>query len=147
MHARQVFRGRVVSSGRPDPEGVVPVVVMDWIDGEPPGTLLRRDPVELPVRLGWIRDLAEAVELLHTVSRADRDPLVHADIKPGNCLIAPGRGLVLVDTGTVQRAGGDGDLRGLRTLRYAAPEVLRDPRRQRQPESDLYAFAAVAFSS
>jgi serine/threonine protein kinase len=145
VHVRQVFRGQVVSSGRPDPEGVVPIVVMDWIDGEPPGTLLRRDPVELPVRLGWIRDLAEAVELLHTVSRADRDPLVHADIKPGNCLIAPGRGLVLVDTGTVQRAGGDGDLRGLRTLRYAAPEVLRDPGRQRQPESDLYAFAAVAF--
>jgi serine/threonine protein kinase len=145
VRVREVFLGTVTAFGQLSDPCPVPFVVMEWIDGKPPDAVLREQVVELEIRLAWIRDLAEAIELLHTVSRTDSDPLVHADIKPGNCLIGPKRSLVLVDTGALQRAGGLGNHRGLRTPRYAAPEVLQNPGRQRRAESDLYALGAVAF--
>lgn len=122
-----------------------PFVVMEWIDGARPDVAMRASSVPLTTRLGWVRDLAEAVDLLHSVSRTDRFPLVHGDIKPGNCLVTRDRGLVLVDTGALQLADGVGNVRGLRSPPYAAPEVLARPGRRRGTATDLYSLGAVAF--
>ncbi len=122
-----------------------PFVVMEWIEGARPDVLLQADRATLSQRLGWVQDLAEAVDLLHSVSRTGRFPLVHGDIKPGNCLITPRRGLVLVDTGALQVADGIGEFRGLRSPPYAAPEVLAGPGRRRGTATDLYSLGAVAF--
>lgn len=122
-----------------------PFVVMEWIEGRSPDMLMRDQAVSLRTRLAWIGHLAEAIEVLHSTSRIGETALVHGDIKPGNCLVAETRGLVLVDTGTVQQVDGLGDHRGLRTPPYTAPEVLANPGRARDVASDLYSFGAVAF--
>ena len=103
----------------------------------------RRPPIAK--RVTWIRQLAQAIELIHSVSRTHGNPLVHTDIKPGNCMITPGRGLVLVDTGAVHRAIASRNRRGLRTPPYAAPEVLADPGGQPLLAGDLYSLGAVAY--
>lgn len=121
-----------------------PFVVMEWVDGVRPDVAIRASP-GVATRLGWVRDLADAVDLLHSVSHTNRSPLVHGDIKPGNCLVTPERGLVLVDTGALQLADGLGDPRGLRSPPYAAPEVLARPGERRGTATDLYSLGAVAY--
>ena len=139
-----MFLGAVSAVGIDhDPAGTdksfdTPFVVMEWIDG-PPDALVRTGEVALDVRLSWVEDLAVAVDVLHSLSRTRNAPLVHANIKPANCLVTPDRGLVLVDTGAVQRADGLGDHRGLRPP-YAAPEVLAGPARRRDASTDLYSL-------
>ena len=151
VRVREVFLGAVSAVGIDhDPAGTdksfdTPFVVMEWIDGSPPDALVRTGEVALDVRLSWVEDLAVAVDVLHSLSRTRNAPLVHADIKPANCLVTPDRGLVLVDTGAVQRADGLGDHRGLRSPPYAAPEVLAGPARRRDASTDLYSLGAVAF--
>ena len=151
VRVREVFLGAVSAFGIDrDPAGAgksfdTPFVVMEWIDGTAPDALLRRGGVDLDTRLRWVEDLAAAVDVLHSLSRTRDAPLVHADIKPANCLVTPDRGLVLVDTGAVQRSDGSGDHRGLRSPPYAAPEVLAGPGRRRDAATDLYSLGAVAF--
>ncbi len=142
----EVFLGAVRGTGVEPGEPVTPFVVMEWVDGVRPDVLLDGDrgAVSLAVRLAWVVDLAAAVDLLHSTSRTDDTPLVHGDIKPGNCLVDAGRGLVLVDTGAVHPVDGIGDHRGLHSPPYAAPEVVSAPGRRRAPAADLYSLGAVA---
>lgn len=143
---REVFLGAMsTGAAQPRTDFTTPFVVMGWVDGTAPDVLLHRGGISLATRLGWIADLAAAVDLLHSVSHRDDTPLVHGDIKPGNCLVTDDHGLVLVDTGALQRADGVGDHRGLRTPRFAAPEVLAHPGRRRGEATDLYSLGAVAF--
>ncbi|GAA4991228.1 hypothetical protein WHI96_09115 [Pseudonocardia tropica] len=140
----EVFRGRVVTAPAA-PEGpLVPVVVMEWLDGPDLDTAARAQDCAVQTRLTWLGQLAEAVHALHGPDERGRPSVVHADVKPGNCIIDGDRGLVLVDTGTTQRAGGAPDPRLLRSGQYAAPEILLDPGRARDVASDAYSVAAVA---
>jgi serine/threonine protein kinase len=122
-----------------------PVLVMEWLDGRSLADELRTRRSPVAERITWIRQLAQAIELIHSVSRTHGNPLVHTDIKPGNCMITPGRGLVLVDTGAMHRASASRNRRGLRTPPYAAPEVLADPGRPPSSAGDLYSLGAVAY--
>jgi hypothetical protein len=144
VRVQEVLRAVVTVDGHRAP-GENPVVVMDWIEGGPPAPRQGDRLVPLAERLRWIRQLADAVDVLHAVSRRGDVPLVHSDIKPSNCLIDPVQGLVLVDTGAVQRVGGVGDHRGLRSEQYAAAEVLGAPGRARTEAADLYSVGAVAY--
>jgi serine/threonine protein kinase len=146
VRVREVFLGAVSAGG----VGVgqrfdTPFVVMEWLEGRSPAELMRSGPVGLASRLAWIAGLVEAVALLHSPSRTAGNPLVHTDIKPGNCLVVAGRGLVLTDTGAVHRVSSLGNRRGLRSPPYAAPEVLASPGRRPSVEADVYAVGAVAF--
>jgi serine/threonine protein kinase len=147
VRVREVFLG-AVSPAQPGAGQAaafdIPFVVMDWVEGRALSEVMRGRP-PLASRLDWITQLAEAVDVLHSVSRVDQSPLVHGDIKPGNCLVTEDRGLVLVDTGAVQRADGTGDHRGLCTPPFAAPEVVQAPSRRRGVASDLFSVGAMAF--
>ncbi|MBM2615746.1 protein kinase [Actinoplanes sp. LDG1-06] len=123
-----------------------PYLVMEWIDGTPPAVVLEQRKVSARERAGWVRDLARTIDLLHSATRTENNPIAHGDIKPGNCLITADRGLVLVDTGAITRLDSDASRRGLCTPRYAAPEVLAAPERPRAAASDLFSLGAVAFS-
>ncbi len=151
VQIREVFLGSVSTHGL---DGALsstqkafdtPFVVMEWIDGRSPAELMKSRKPALGVRLSWIRDLAEALERLSSVSRTYGNPLVHGDVKPANCLISAARGLVLVDTGAMHRADIAGNRRGLRSPPYAAPEVMANPGGRRTTAADLYSLGAVAF--
>jgi serine/threonine protein kinase len=129
-------------------EGVrseVPYVVMEWVDGEPPDVALHRENLSLRRRTRWVQELAQAVSLLHDATLQNNNPLAHSDIKPGNCLIHPVRGLVLIDLGGLHLVRGIDNRAGPYTPGYAAPEVLRKPGATRSFSSDMYSLAATAF--
>jgi hypothetical protein len=137
------FLGDVSPS--PTPAFQTPYLVMEWIDGKPPAMLLDDRQVPVVERAGWVRDLAQVIDLLHSATRTDNNPIAHGDIKPGNCLITADRGLVLIDTGAITRLDSEVTRRGLCTPRYAAPEVLAAPERPRSGASDLFSLGAVAY--
>ncbi|WP_433790029.1 protein kinase domain-containing protein [Actinoplanes sp. CA-252034] len=145
VRVRELFLGGAGTARNPARVFRTPYLVMEWIDGTPPTAVLGARPVPVAERTGWIRDLAEAIDLLHSVTRTENNPIVHGDIKPGNCLVTADRGLVLVDTGAVTRLGSDATRRGLCTPPYAAPEVLAAPERPRTAASDLFSLGAVAY--
>ena len=122
-----------------------PYFVMEWIAGPSLDEHIINGAPALPPRLGYIRDLAEAIDSLHSITSTSGNPILHRDIKPGNCLLHPQRGLVLVDLGTLRRVDDGYDPLGPHTLNYTAPEVLRDPRNPRSFASDRYALGAVAY--
>jgi hypothetical protein len=122
-----------------------PYVVMEWIDGQLLHDRIRAGGATALERLGYVRDLADAVQALHSATSTQGNPMVHRDIKPANCVVHPSRGAVLIDLGTL-RAEADGfDPHGMHSRPFAAPEVLAAPHEPRRPESDLYSLGAVAF--
>ncbi|MEU8664549.1 protein kinase domain-containing protein, partial [Actinoplanes philippinensis] len=145
VQVRELFLGGAGTASTPARVFRTPYLVMEWIDGAPPVAVVNARPVSVAERAGWVRDLAEAIDMLHSVTRTDNNPIVHGDIKPGNCLITEDRGLVLVDTGAITRLGSDTTRRGLCSPPYAAPEVLAAPQRPRAAASDLYSLGAVAY--
>ncbi|MFG1923263.1 serine/threonine protein kinase [Cryptosporangium sp. NPDC048952] len=128
--------------------GLIPYVVMPWIEGPSLARYVggsRATARSLSERLALVRDLAEALGSLHAITRAGGNVLTHRDIKPGNCIVTPDRGLVLVDLGTLRLTADGFDDLGMHTPEYAAPEVLADPRASRGRSSDVYSLGAVAY--
>jgi serine/threonine protein kinase len=124
-----------------------PYVVMDWITGM---TLDQRlgsfaGSVDPRLRVAWIGHLASAISALHSVTRTAGNPLVHRDIKPGNCMVAADGRLVLIDIGTLRRVSAQPDPLGMHSRHYAAPEVLADLAAPRDPASDVYSLGGVAY--
>jgi serine/threonine protein kinase len=72
-------------------------LVMDFIEGEDLGTMLRRTGGPLPEEqvLNWIGQVCDALNYLHT----QRPPIIHRDIKPANIRICPDGKVMLVDFG------------------------------------------------
>jgi serine/threonine protein kinase len=90
----------------------------------------------VPVALGVVRQLAEALARLHAAG------FVHADVKPLNVVVpTPGRA-VLVDLGFAHRPGELDSVLG--TANYLAPELCIAPFRDGFPV-DLYALGATLF--
>lgn len=123
-----------------------PYLVMEWVDGPTLGEAVTQGSEEsLTEFLGYVRDIAEAIDTLHSRTQTSGNPMLHGDIKPENCIVNPNHGAVLVDFGTLRRFDDSDDARSLYTRRYAAPEVLADLRALRTPSSDLYSLGAVAY--
>jgi len=72
-------------------------LVMDYIDGEDLGQMLRLQNGPLPeaLVLPWIRQICNALAYLHSQT----PPIIHRDIKPANIKITPQGQAVLVDFG------------------------------------------------
>lgn len=91
-----------------------------------------REPRELA--LSWLRDMCEALDVLH------RNGLVHGDVSPRN-IIVEGQKLVLTDYDCSSRAGDPVVDPG--TSPYCAP--ARRIGEEASPETDLHALAASFF--
>lgn len=102
-----------------------------------------------------ILQVAEAVTYLHTVER-----LVHGDLKSANVLVSDSGDALLADFGlstfiekTQTSATTATNVRQMYTVRFAAPEILRDvagnPSRLRSKtrESDVYAFGMLVLEA
>lgn len=151
VHVHDVFLGpapHLLGSSRPARDGrqfAKPYLVMEWIDGPTLSTRIRDGDASLDERLGYVADIAGALQALQSATRTSGNPLLHRDVKPANCIVHSDRGAVLVDLGTVRATTDGHDPLGWHTPLYAAPEVLADPRAPRDPASDRYALGAVAY--
>ena len=119
-------------------------LALEYIDGLDATTLLRRAGGTLPLAdaLHLVIRCAEA--LAHAAGRH----VVHRDVKPGNVLVGRCGAVKLTDWGAAKPTDGGPALTGehmvLGTVRYAAPEQVRDARRA-DHRSDLYALGGVLY--
>lgn len=123
-----------------DLEGVV--VVMEYVEGETLGAMLRRGPLEPGHAVTMFAGVADALDHAHAAG------VVHRDVKPGNIMIRRDGAVKLVDLGIAQAAAETRMTRTgsvLGTAAYMAPEQLRGG--NVCPETDVYALAAVAFEA
>ncbi|GLY33593.1 protein kinase [Kineosporia sp. NBRC 101731] len=127
---------------------VTPYVVMEWVPGPTLADELAGTPATAPTlatRLRYVEQVAAALGALHSRTVSAGNPSLHRDVKPTNCILAPSRGVVLVDIGTMRRVDDGRDLSGRHSPAYTAPEVLADPMATRDPASDLYSLGALAW--
>ncbi|MFP5220079.1 MAG: serine/threonine-protein kinase [Actinomycetes bacterium] len=122
-------------------EGPAAFLVMEHVPGQTLAELLDAGPVPVQQALVVLRDVAEALRT------ADRNGVVHRDVKPGNVFVLPdGRaklgdfGLARVMTDPSVFRTTDGTVAG--TPAYFPPESgASDP----DIRSDAYSFGAMAF--
>ncbi|HEY0137919.1 MAG TPA: serine/threonine-protein kinase, partial [Nannocystis sp.] len=130
---------RVFEFGR---DGPLCFLTMEFVPGESLQVLLARAGMLPPPEVR-----ALAVSLCEALAAAHDADVVHGDIKPGNILIAPGRGAVLTDFGIAQALT---DPRRLDegpsgTPFYMAPEQARGE--PIGPQTDVYAVGVVLFEA
>ena len=121
-------------------EGETPFLVMDYA---PNGTVRKRHPkgipLPLPTILGYVKQVAEALQYAHD------EHFIHRDIKPENLLIGRRQEVLLSDFGIAliaqtSRSQSMQDVAG--TASYMAPEQFQGKPR---PASDQYSFAVMVY--
>ena len=119
-------------------------LVMEWLEGEPVGALLRRtDGQRLSPAFAWtvIEGAAAAIHHAHL------HDVVHADINPSNIFITATHDIKLLDFGVARCASdrhdpGDEETTWV-TQTYASPEVLSGLTPDFQ--DDIFSFGCVAY--
>ncbi|GAA1647482.1 protein kinase domain-containing protein [Actinoplanes couchii] len=116
-----------------------PYLVMEFVDGEHLGDVLRSGPLS-PARAAEIAaDVADALNVMHLTG------VVHRDIKPDNIIISPDGAARLVDLGFATWSGQQSGEAVAGTLTYAPPEQNGTLQRPVDARSDLYALGIVLF--
>ncbi|WP_025702759.1 serine/threonine protein kinase, partial [Paenibacillus forsythiae] len=131
---------RVVDFFPPDEDGYA-YLVMDYIEGVTLNRYMDSVGGKIPgdTILLFAKQLLEVLQYLHE----HRPPIVYRDLKPSNIMLAPDKGLVLIDFGIARRhRGGAGeDTVKLGTVGFAAPEQYGGG--QSDHRSDLYGLGAL----
>lgn len=112
-------------------------IVMDYIEGEPLDTILRRKgPVPDGQVREWSEQLAQVLDYLHSLD----PPVIYRDMKPANVIISPQGKVRLIDFGIAReyKPGMARDTCILGTPGYAAPE--QSGMRQTDARSDIYSL-------
>ena len=120
-------------------------LVMDFVEGRSLSDLLaeRGGPLDEAEALPWIRQVADALEYLHTRT----PPVIHRDIKPDNIIIGPDGRAMLVDFGISKEfAPGKGTTVGARAITpgYSPPEQYSAA--GTDTRSDVYALGATLYT-
>ncbi|HUI90585.1 MAG TPA: serine/threonine-protein kinase [Anaerolineales bacterium] len=125
-------------------------LVMDYVPGKDLRTMVldaRREKRFLSERevLGWARQLADALEYLHT----QEPPIVHRDIKPSNLKITPSGLLKLVDFGLVKILAPEEVtitiIQGQGTALYTPIEQYATDESHTDARTDIYSFGATLY--
>ena len=120
-------------------------LVMDFIEGKSLSDLLAEcgGPLAEAEALPWIRQVAEALEYLHTRT----PPIIHRDIKPDNVIVTNEGRAILVDFGIskVYEASKSTTI-GAKAVTpgYSPPEQYG--RGKTDPRSDVYALGATLYT-
>jgi hypothetical protein len=123
-------------------------ISMRYVPGPDLGALIDREG-----RLGPERTVAITYQVADALDAAHRLGLVHRDVKPGNILIASGRGTgstdhcYLCDFGLIKHFDSQHDVTStgqfVGTIPYVAPEQIEG--RQLDGRTDVYALGCVLF--
>jgi serine/threonine-protein kinase len=119
-------------------------IVMELIAGQTWRQLAqdKEHPLDLPTVLGWMGQLAVAMEAAH------ESGLIHGDLKPSNLMLDPAGKVRILDLGLAfhddaQATTSVMQLEQQGTIAYMAPEVLLGAAPGRQ--SDIYAMGVILF--
>jgi beta-lactam-binding protein with PASTA domain len=134
----------VYDTGEADtPEGPLPYIVMEQVDGETLRDVLRHDGPLTPRRaMEVMGDVCAALDFSH------RHGIVHRDVKPANIMINRAGAVKVMDFG-IARAIADGTstmtqtAAVIGTAQYLSPEQARGE--QVDARSDVYAAGCVLF--
>jgi serine/threonine-protein kinase len=114
-------------------------IILELVAGDPFRRLFKKGPIAEHDLLGYLRQLAGALDAVHAAG------IIHRDVNPRNVLVAPGAIIKLTDFGLsssirdpVHRAGG--------TIGYMAPEALRKGR-QLGFGVDVYSLGLLAYQA
>ena len=118
-------------------DGGSPVLVMEFVHGEPLDVFVKRTQPSLADRLALFTTICAAVEDAH------RQQVVHGDIKPSNIMVSGVAEPKLLDFGIAHRLDAPPEQARGMTLAYASPEQLRaEPL---TPAADIYSLGVVLF--
>ena len=127
----------VYDYGESDLDGVrAPYLVMELVDGESLGAVLRRGPITWPTAIGIAAQVAGALAAAHAAG------VVHCDVTPGNVMLCAD-GVKIIDFGIASTAGdiAEGVIFG--TPAYLAPERRNGGRAI--PASDVYGIGLLLY--
>jgi len=131
--------------GQPDPRAPqVAYVIMDWVEGPTLRQLVAGRPATAATIMERLRYIGQLAGALADLMPMNANASLHRDVKPGNCIIHPRHGLVLIDVTTLRRTDDGFDPSGMHTPEYSAPEVRAAPRRPRTTATEMYSLGAVA---
>jgi serine/threonine-protein kinase len=123
-------------------DGAGPFLVQEYLGGEDLAAKIRRcDPIRPDVRLGYLLQLARALEYAH------RKGILHRDLRPANVRVLEDDRIKVLDFGIARLSGAESELtrsdRAGAGAGYLAPEqVAGGPVDAR---SDVYSFGVVAY--
>ncbi|CAN7413164.1 protein kinase [Pseudoduganella sp. LjRoot289] len=117
-------------------------IVMELIEGQTWRQLIKENPPDLATALGWMAQLAEAMQAAHDSG------LTHGDLKPSNLMLDPAGKVRILDLGLAfhddaQTTTSVIQLEQQGTIAYMAPEVLLGAMPGRQ--TDIYAMGVILF--
>ena len=135
---------QVFDTGEADtPEGPLPFIVMEYVDGETLRDILRANgPIAARQAMTWMADVAAAMDFSH------RAGIVHRDMKPANVMIDHHGAVKVMDFG-IARAMDDTSATMTQTsavmgtAQYLSPEQARGIKVD--PRSDIYSMGCVLF--
>lgn len=135
---------QVFDTGEADtPDGPLPFIVMEYVDGETLRDILRSDgPIPQRQAMTWMADVAAAMDFSH------RAGIVHRDMKPANVMIDHQGAVKVMDFG-IARAMDDTSATMTQTsavmgtAQYLSPEQARGIKVD--PRSDIYSMGCVLF--
>jgi hypothetical protein len=110
-------------------------LVEEWIDGTDVLTAFARNTADEPRVKKWAVQILDALDYIH------RSGMVHRDLNPKNLMLTRDDNIILLDFGTVKKAGESDPAVTIFTTRgFAAPETLRGFTDER---SDIYGVGSI----
>ena len=112
-------------------------VIMEYLEGEPLDSLIRRwKNIPLPRSVDFLLQAVSGLDYAHNKG------IVHQALKPNNLFVSPGDRLKILDFG-LPLAGEIPEREGIGTLPYQAPE--QQAGKGSDPRVDIYALGVIAY--